>query len=281
MPKKRITFDKYEFYSSIGLSVVPDVFNSYTTEPHSHESTYEIFICLRGRISIEVNSKLHELSEGDILAIAPGAKHHSLNVAEGSIIPCLTLDVIKSDSADEFQKIVYPCVSLKANDFVMALCLSLHTERDYLDRFSSEIVEIKYQLFIAEIISRVLKTNSNNKSTLDKHRDKLEIIDNFFQNHENYNRSANDLADMIHVSTRHLNRILISQYGFNFSEKMTRHRLARASWLLRNTNIPIEDIYQEICYTSRSSFFKAFKAYAGITPNQYRNSFIKIKKKAD
>ncbi|MBQ8250072.1 MAG: helix-turn-helix domain-containing protein [Clostridia bacterium] len=282
MPNKRFTFDKYEFFSSIGVAVVPDVFNSYTTEPHSHESSYEIFICLRGCICIDVNSKLHELSVGDILAVAPGAQHHSLNVSEDSIIPCLNLNITKSDVSDELHEIVYPCVDLKANDFVMSLCSSLYLERDDMDNYSSEILEIKYQLFVAEIISRILKAKSDNsKSAADKRRDKLEVIESFFLDPQNYNLSARNLADMIHVSTRHLNRILISQYGLNFSEKMTNHRLARASWLLRNTKMSIEDIYQEVGYTSKSSFFKAFKAYAAMTPNQYRNSFIKIKKKAD
>ncbi len=229
-----------------------------------------------------MESKTYELSEGDILVIAPTALHRSENISDNSLIPCLNINMINSESSDKLFKAIYPCCKITAPDFLLSLAHSLYLDRDEYDAYTTEILELKNHLFIAEIIRMILKTTDSDKSSeADKLKDKLEVIENFFANPLNHSLCANDLADILHISPRHLNRVLIANYGMNFSSKLTYHRLFRASWLLRNTSMPIEDIYLEVGYSSKSAFFKAFKEYAEMTPSQYRKSFIKIKKKKD
>jgi len=56
----------------------------------------------------------------------------------------------------------------------------------------------------------------------------------------------------------------------SFKELIQAQKLTRSSILLTNSNIPIYVIASEIGYQNLSFFYKKFKDYFGITPNEYR-----------
>lgn len=54
--------------------------NSKTTDSHySHESKEELAVVMSGKINIELNSKIYELDEGDVVRIPPNMKHRFIN----------------------------------------------------------------------------------------------------------------------------------------------------------------------------------------------------------
>lgn len=85
-------------------------------------------------------------------------------------------------------------------------------------------------------------------------------------------RFAPALAELLHMSTRQLNRILKNRYGVSFRHKLMETRLNHAMDLQFRTALPITDIAARIGYESSRSFHAAFKAYTGNTPAVYRES---------
>lgn len=81
------------------------------------------------------------------------------------------------------------------------------------------------------------------------------------------------LAEELHLSRSQLNRFLKEQYGMTFREKLLRTRLDRASWLLRHTEKPVEDIVGAVGYSSESAFFQVFRKHFGMTPEKYRKQY--------
>lgn len=54
--------------------------NSKTTDSHySHESKEELAVVMSGKINVELNSKIYELDEGDVVRIPPNMKHRFIN----------------------------------------------------------------------------------------------------------------------------------------------------------------------------------------------------------
>ncbi|MBI5492302.1 MAG: cupin domain-containing protein [Deltaproteobacteria bacterium] len=49
---------------------------------HSHEGGYEVFYCVRGRLSFKVAGKGVELKKGGVLAVEPGEAHAITEVFE-------------------------------------------------------------------------------------------------------------------------------------------------------------------------------------------------------
>ena len=55
-------------------------------------------------------------------------------------------------------------------------------------------------------------------------------------------------------------------------EHITRARMQRARRLLLTTDMPVKDIAVECGYYDISGFNRRFKAYTGMTPQQYKQS---------
>ena len=86
-----------------------------------------------------------------------------------------------------------------------------------------------------------------------------------------------DLARLLHMSRRQLNRILQQHYGMSFREKCMRARMDYSAWILRTTHHRIEDIAAMVNYSTESSFYSSFKKYFGMTPKKYRDLYSENK----
>lgn len=96
------------------------------------------------------------------------------------------------------------------------------------------------------------------------------VIDDFFA--LNYDRRVTRqmLADKLHISVRHLNRILKQNYGMSFNEKMQEIRLKNAVELLQATAVPLGVIAEQLGFSSQSAFSAFIRAATGQTPSQIR-----------
>ena len=86
---------------------------------------------------------------------------------------------------------------------------------------------------------------------------------------------AENLAQMLHVSPRTLNRHL-RQKGTNYKTLREEVVVELAKQLLANTDAGITAIGGKLGYTESSAFIRAFKRMTGITPAAYRK---KVRKK--
>lgn len=84
---------------------------------------------------------------------------------------------------------------------------------------------------------------------------------------------ANIIAKRNHISIPTLRR-MISQYsGYPFNEYVHRMKIAEAKRLLLNTDWPIQEVSDALCYKDVYYFSRVFKKYAGISPHNYRKSY--------
>jgi two-component system response regulator YesN len=95
------------------------------------------------------------------------------------------------------------------------------------------------------------------------------VIDDYFETHIQ-GGSESELAQLLHLSTRQLSRVLQRDYGMSFRQKRTGARMDYAGFLLRTTKQSIGDVCTSIGYQSEAVFYRNFKAHFGITPQQYR-----------
>ncbi|MNR05159.1 HTH-type transcriptional regulator GadW [compost metagenome] len=82
--------------------------------------------------------------------------------------------------------------------------------------------------------------------------------------------SSRELADQIGISQRQLERLMQSYYGMTFREKLQFSRMEKAKELLRDVELPVNAVADQIGYTSPSYFTKHFRSYTGITPVEFR-----------
>ena len=108
------------------------------------------------------------------------------------------------------------------------------------------------------------------------------MLNEFYENLTNYMEQKKpyidnelrlvNLADQLGFSTHLLSKIINKKYGKNFNNFVNDYRLIEAEKLLKTSkNLNIKDIYFDVGFNNKNSFYKAFKLKYHCTPLQYRN----------
>lgn len=129
----------------------------------------------------------------------------------------------------------------------------------------------------------ILKCFGNIKEKLDKENTvNIEVTPTYYEQivnkvtcylEENYkDASLEDAAVLVNLSPSYLSRIFKEHCGTGFLDYLTRVRMEKACELLNDIRYKSYDIAYYIGYDNPKNFSRAFKAYFGKTPKEYRNS---------
>ncbi|MCI9359455.1 MAG: response regulator [Hungatella sp.] len=89
---------------------------------------------------------------------------------------------------------------------------------------------------------------------------------------ENYKEaSLEEAAVLVNLSPNYLSKIFKDKCGTGFSEYLTKTRMEKACELLNDIQYKGYDIAYYIGYDNPKNFSRAFKAYFGMSPKEYRN----------
>ena len=77
---------------------------------------------------------------------------------------------------------------------------------------------------------------------------------------------------MVHKPSQYVSQTLSQQLGTTFFDFINGARIDDAKQMLVDTDESVLDIALTIGFNSRSSFYKAFKQFTGVTPSQYRKT---------
>ena len=78
------------------------------------------------------------------------------------------------------------------------------------------------------------------------------------------------IAEEYHQSLSGLSKVIKQETGYNFQELLMRKRFQKATKLLLETNLQVEEIAVSVGYENVSYFYRQFKHRYGMTPRQYR-----------
>jgi len=105
----------------------------------------------------------------------------------------------------------------------------------------------------------------------DQNDKKDEILAYLECNFRDANLSQTEVADLFGISNYTLSRLFKNKVGIGFSEYLSAKRIECASTLLLTTEYSVSEVAAMSGFSSINYFSKTFKAYVGVTPNQYRN----------
>ncbi|MGQ8869609.1 helix-turn-helix domain-containing protein [Myroides sp. TSA_177.3] len=83
--------------------------------------------------------------------------------------------------------------------------------------------------------------------------------------------TLDDLERESKIAKHHLSQFFSTMYGMNFNAYVNKLRVEYAKELLeiRNFDISVSELGDECGFNSRTSFFRAFKKYEGVSPSEY------------
>lgn len=96
---------------------------------------------------------------------------------------------------------------------------------------------------------------------------------NYINSNLQNNLSVNEIANQFYVSPTYLSRTFKKETGLCVIEYINKLKIKHATFLLRDTALPIQDIGRIIGINDVNYFSRLFKRYMKQTPTQYRKIF--------
>jgi AraC-like DNA-binding protein len=104
-----------------------------------------------------------------------------------------------------------------------------------------------------------------------------QLINHFIYAPNQHDSSVTGLANSLCYSPRHLSRKLVDATGMNTEEILLYKKFLHAVDLIHQGGLSLTEIAFQSHFSDQSHFIKTFKAYAAITPGEYKRSMSKIK----
>lgn len=255
--------------------------------PMHHHTMFDVHYVLKGRFYLILKDERILIKPGMIVILAPNVPH-TTDVDPASAEVCqrgnfklafvLQKNVSVSERAigigsdslvEKFSQFENYTV---INDTFSCFASTQRIAQEFLRR------EVGYyQLAQAEVLSIIASLGRNVGVPRSKqHHEKkltnmqMEIFEEFFGSSVTSECNQKQLSDLLHISTRQLNRVLMDVYGTSFRQKLMESRVERAKCLLATTDLSLSEIAMQCGYCNDSSLCHAFTKCTGISPNDYR-----------
>ena len=133
-----------------------------------------------------------------------------------------------------------------------------------------EILQLMHDDESAQALS---STGYDISITSDPTTDKLDKIIRYMHQHYTTNLRADDLAQLVHMSTNHFHRFIKQRTEQTFTELVNQLRISKACSLLINTAMPVTTISDLCGFNNISNFNRRFLQFKALTPSQFRKSY--------
>ncbi len=98
----------------------------------------------------------------------------------------------------------------------------------------------------------------------------IALVEQYIKDHYDQPLSLDLLAEKAFRTPHYLSSIFIQEKGIGINKYIKNVRMEKARELLKNTNMKISDICEQVGYASVSYFCRSFRNEYGVTPEQYR-----------
>ena len=248
--------------------------NKLFTDNHIH-SYYEFHYITEGTTSYTMNfGEEIPVSAGEWLLIGPDAWHEESIVARSSgYVLGFSLDSAQERSLiSVLLTTPYYKGGLNA-DFGEVLSIIYRESKEEREEYETCCKNL-FEYLLIQICRDVSKSERTKTRKEIKQKNLYEAIDTYFNRvfkSTGQSLCMDDLASLLHMSPRHINRILLSHYGVTFHEKLVATKMKYAELLLKTTDRSIKEIsascgITEVCLTEN------FKKIYGTTPAKYRKA---------
>lgn len=99
---------------------------------------------------------------------------------------------------------------------------------------------------------------------------RLHKVMNAILDHPEHDHSLEQMAATAGVTPSHFCRVFKKATGISPHQYVMKARLDRAQHLLAQTDMTLAALSESLGFTSQSHFSRAFRAYAGRTPSDFR-----------
>lgn len=141
---------------------------------------------------------------------------------------------------------------------------------EYFDKslYSDEIIDC-YMILIFTELMRVFQYETNqSQATSNRNATIIDILQYLEENYMTCTLASTSSHFNFHPN--YLSSLIKKSTNKSFKELIQAQKLTQASILLTNSDLPIYEIANNIGYENLNFFYKKFKSYFDVTPNEFR-----------
>lgn len=250
-------------------------------------NSYVYMLVRKGRAQVNISGYSYNLCQNSIVSLVPSHTAQFVDISDdfksiGLILTSGFYNIIPS-MQKVFRHLIrnlklfnQPVLQLDNEDFFILLNSVLDVQfrienKNHL--MHRELIQNTYIKFLLEwansfdkhILENLGDNNSNYSS---------QILNNFvLLLRENYREKhlVSFYADSLCISPQYLTLIVKKTSGKTISQFIYDLLYSEANILLNQTNLSIQEIAEELCFSDASAFCKFFKRRSGLSPLKYRN----------
>ncbi len=249
---------------------------------HSH-ANFEFHILFRGSAVMDIEDQKFTMRPNDSILIFPDTFHRISYQEDNSTILSFSFPVekiIKATESDyysvfmEFVNRENEYALIQQNPLITEYIKKLNAHLNLDTIFSKESARALFVLLFSEMFlpvfskSKILSSETSESSEYDS---RVQMIENYFNDHYMENISLKKLSEAMCLSEKQTNRMIKKAFGAEFRDCLSKIRLKSAKKLLRETNEDVKDIAAAVGYQSYNGFYLAFKSKFNISPLDYRS----------
>ncbi len=244
--------------------------------PHTHTYT-ELFVCTDGEITVFVDTENIILKSGDALLIPPNITHYKIPSEVPAKWCAIAFSVEQSyvrTPSKLWQQLKPLCCGASYHIYrgVPEICKQIMQLCEGEEMVISCQPSIRLVLILTEFLKITKDTSKHNGNSINSGGiiERSVELEQIFEQRFMDNIDAAFVADKLHISKRQLSRVMQQQYGMSFYQTLLLKRLNGAEYLLKNSDMSIEQICSNVGFDSTSSFYRKFKERYHMTPQEYR-----------
>lgn len=222
---------------------------------HSHDYP-QLILPQQGSLKLEITGTLHQLTPEKGGVITPQTTHSFSALADNTFI---VIDLYQYEAWHVLleQAIKSPVFSITADFYP---CLQLLAQYS-----SSGNASLHYHLSM--VLLELLK-NTNTP----QYPQRLQAALSYIHSHYHCQMSIQKLAQLCCMSSSHFRAVFKQFMQCTPWQYLTKIRMERALFLLKNTQKPITHIAEQVGYQSPTAFSQCFSRYYQSPPSYYRSA---------
>ncbi|RHW44859.1 AraC family transcriptional regulator [Bombilactobacillus bombi] len=283
---------------AIGLSVQP--VKSYI--PFHIHNYVELTIPLLGECTVVTNKEKIHVKQNNIIIIGNHTTHKVEPIDTGSIVVNMSLKE-SAFTLNDFNFIQQSVPNQSISNLLFSLLSNENLGENAYTLFqtahSQQIINTLYDIIfeyyhpdiqsdqiirleIRTLFSRLIRTASreNNKDKVNNHFYNNRLLTLLLYIEKHYvNITLDKIGDHFGFNPNYISNYFKEKTGLTFIQLVHLQIINIAAKYLSYTNAPVEHISHKVGYENSSYFYKIFKKYMKISPNEYRKRYSLAKKK--
>ena len=245
--------------------------------PEAVTSAHTLIVCLGDfQASFQIDGQWHheEYRQGDIVVVTTGELFPRVRIdREVPLIDLFLSPDVLVNAAEMMESRLQLRSQLRLRDpLIQQIALALKTELET----AKEDSKLYADSMSTALGTHLLRRYGVKKSVIKEYRggltpSQLKIIIEYIKTHLDLDLTIDKLARIISISPHYFATLFKKSTGLSPYKYIIKCRLEKAKTLLRQHNLPIVFICQEVGFKNQSHFTRVFRQHFNITPKAYRD----------